>query len=101
MPISEQEIKHIAELSRIRLTSKDIVCYQKDLAEILAYVDKLKKLETKAKPLNKNRDLKNVFRDDNGEEWVVNYEVKKLLEDAPENIKEFIKVPVIFKKNEL
>jgi len=46
--ISEKEVRWIAELANLRLTSDEIGKYSADLEEILTYVEKLNELDTAA-----------------------------------------------------
>lgn len=44
--ISKQQVRHIAKLARISLTSKEEEKFQKDLSSIFDYFKELKKLDT-------------------------------------------------------
>lgn len=44
--LTKEEIKHLAELARLELTEKETEKYQKQLSEILDYMDILKKIDT-------------------------------------------------------
>jgi aspartyl-tRNA(Asn)/glutamyl-tRNA(Gln) amidotransferase subunit C len=46
MPLSKQEVQHIANLARLRLSEKEIALYQKQLSDILDHVDALQQLDT-------------------------------------------------------
>jgi len=48
--ISKEEVKHIAKLARLELTEEEIKKMQKDLTEILNYVDVLKTAGVKQRP---------------------------------------------------
>lgn len=45
--ISVEEVKHIANLARIRLTDKEVKKFQKQLADIINYFDLLNEIDTK------------------------------------------------------
>lgn len=47
MSISQTEIKHIAELSRLKLTEEEEIKFGDQLGSILKYIEKLNKVETK------------------------------------------------------
>ncbi len=46
MKTTEQEVRYIAELAHLSLDGDEVKAYQKDLEEILEYVDKLSELDT-------------------------------------------------------
>jgi aspartyl-tRNA(Asn)/glutamyl-tRNA(Gln) amidotransferase subunit C len=46
MPLSKQEVQHIANLARLSLSEKEIELYQKQLSDILDHVDALQQLDT-------------------------------------------------------
>jgi len=45
MPITQEEIKHIANLSRLQLTEEEIVRYEKQLTNILDFFGQLKSVK--------------------------------------------------------
>ena len=61
--IKKEEVKKTAFLGRINLTDDEIVRFQKELNEVLDYVDGIKKatFNKKSKP---NPRIKNIFRQD-------------------------------------
>ena len=64
--IDEEIVKHVARLARVNLSARGIGLYQKQLTDILEYVNKLSGVDTKntpptSHPLGK---IKNVFRKD-------------------------------------
>ena len=63
--ISTDTVKHVASLARISLEEKKIEILTKDLENILAYIEKLEKLDTKGiEPTSHPLTLENVYRDD-------------------------------------
>jgi len=46
MAIDEKQVRHIALLSRIRLTDEEVALFSHQLGDILQYVDKLGRLDT-------------------------------------------------------
>ncbi|TAK03654.1 Asp-tRNA(Asn)/Glu-tRNA(Gln) amidotransferase subunit GatC [Patescibacteria group bacterium] len=65
MPITPEEIRHLAHLSRLKLDEEDVAAYAKDLDAIVGYVDKLQDLDTKDVPeMEHVEDLVNVWRED-------------------------------------
>ena len=66
--ISKEQVKHVAKLTRLKLTEKEINKYQKELGKILDYVGQLQEINTKdISPCSGGIDLKNVFREDESE----------------------------------
>ena len=47
MSLTQEQVKHIANLSRLSLTPEDTVRYQKDLNSIVDYIDILSKVDEK------------------------------------------------------
>ncbi|EKE27812.1 MAG: Glutamyl-tRNA(Gln) amidotransferase subunit C [uncultured bacterium (gcode 4)] len=47
MSLTQEQVKHIANLSRLLLSPEDIEKYQKDLNSIVNYIDMLSKVDDK------------------------------------------------------
>lgn len=63
--LDEKEIRHLAKLAGLELTSQEIKKYQEQLSETLDYVGNLKELDvSKTPPTNSPIDLKSVFFND-------------------------------------
>lgn len=87
------EIDKIAELARIRLNPDEKQKLEKDLAAILAYIEKLKTLDTgSVEPTSHVMDLKNVFRPD---KVVPSDVIDLVLDHAPAREGRFFKVPKV------
>lgn len=96
MPISRKEVKHIASLARLKLRNIEVNRYQKELTEILDYVDKLKEVKIR-KQVPKSNGLRTIVRQDKK----VNKELKGKDLLAKNYLKEnYLKVPLIFRDNE-
>jgi len=50
MPLSLEEVRHIARLARLRLTSEEERRYAEQLSAILDYADRLKRVDTSDVP---------------------------------------------------
>jgi aspartyl-tRNA(Asn)/glutamyl-tRNA(Gln) amidotransferase subunit C len=90
------EVKHLAELARIKLTDEEVPQLQKDLSKILEYVDALKQVKTDGLPeIAQVTGLKNSFRTD---EAVKASEQERLaiLNNAPSREGDYFKVKGIF-----
>ncbi|MBI4713732.1 Asp-tRNA(Asn)/Glu-tRNA(Gln) amidotransferase subunit GatC [Candidatus Uhrbacteria bacterium] len=65
MPLSTNDVKHIAKLARLYLTEAEIDEYKDQLSSILEYVQKLQEVNTGDVPeLQHSLDVINVFRED-------------------------------------
>lgn len=70
MAISNEEIKHIAELSRLKLTAAEEKNLSEQLGSILQYVAKLNKVETKKTEATAQvSGLLGVWRSDEVADW--------------------------------
>lgn len=87
------DIEYVARLARIRLTEAEKERFTKDLACILAYVEKLKQLDTeKVEPTSHVIAIQNVFRPD---EVLPSLPVEKVIANAPQKEEDLFKVPKI------
>lgn len=67
--LTKEQIKHIANLARLELTSQEEDLYQEQLSAVLDYVDKLAKVKTdEISSLNKS-ELVNIWREDRVVFW--------------------------------
>ncbi|MDD2487272.1 MAG: Asp-tRNA(Asn)/Glu-tRNA(Gln) amidotransferase subunit GatC [Candidatus Gracilibacteria bacterium] len=65
MIFTQEQIKHIANLSRLMLNEEDIQRYMKDLNSIVGYIDKLNELKPEdLVDISVNDDLIMPLRDD-------------------------------------
>ena len=70
MSITIEEIKHIAELSRLKLSDEEMLKLGSDLGSILDYIKTLKEVETrKVKETAQVSGLSDVFREDEVKNW--------------------------------
>ena len=95
--ITEKEVQHVAKLARLNMTEEEEERFAKELSSILDYVEKLKKVKVdKVEPTSHPFDIKNVMREDfprKQEDKVV----KKLIEAAPAQKDNYIKVKTVLK----
>lgn len=93
MNISKEQVEYVARLARLELTEEEKEKYTQQLNSILGYVRMLEKLDTSAvEPLAHVLPLQNVFRPDETGECLTPDEV---LDNAPERLGDFFKVPKI------
>lgn len=87
------DIEYVAKLARIRLTKAEKERFTKDLADILAYVEKLNQLNTKTTPPTSHvLPIQNVFRED---KVCPSLPKDVALANAPQKEKDLFRVPKI------
>lgn len=92
--IKAQELEHLANLARIKLSEGDKGSLLKEFDSILGYIDQLKKLSMKGDVEERVGAVKNVFREDEAKP-IDNTERELLLNEAPDRVDEFIAVKKI------
>ena len=94
--ISEQEVKKIAELSRLSLSSDELKKRTEDMNNILNYMDTLNEIDTEnVEELYNVNDINSSLRDDTFEKSL---EKKDILKNSPSSNDNFIEVPLTVKK---
>ena len=92
--LSKDQVKHIAKLANLKLTSAEINKFQKQLSEVLEYVEQLNELDTKrVEQTSQVTGLENVFREDEPKPSLSQEEV---LSGAKNTEKGMFKVKAIF-----
>jgi len=93
MSITRQNVEHVANLAKLRLTDTEIDNYTKQLGDILTYMEKLDELDTSdVEPLSHVMDVTNAFRDDEPQKCLDRDEA---LSNAPKSDGEFFVVPKV------
>lgn len=96
MPLTKEEVKHIAELARMELTSEEIERYQKELGRILEYIGQLKEVDTAGvEPTAQVTGLINRLRDDEARASDPAAR-ERLLSATPERDGDYFKVRAVF-----
>jgi aspartyl-tRNA synthetase len=91
--ISEEEVRHVAMLARLRLSDPEAESLRRDLDAILHYVEALKGLDTKeVPPMSHVLKMKNVWRADKPKKSKI---AEALLSNAPIKERDYYKVPKI------
>lgn len=91
--IGPEEVRYIAHLARLELTAEEEKKFSRQLGEILAYVDKLKEVDTRnVLPTSHVFALKNVFREDTRKKSLAEREA---LSNAPKKRRNQFQVPRI------
>ena len=94
--ISEQEVKKIAELSRLSLTNEELKKRTKDMNNILDYMDTLNEIDTEnVEELYNVHDMNNSLREDNYESSL---DKKDVLANSSNSNSDYIEVPLTVKK---
>lgn len=93
MRITSEDVKHIARLSRLSLSDKEIETFSWQLSSIIEYVEQLNSLDTdNIEPTSHVIPLNNVMRDDIPS---VSLSVGDALKNAPDSTEKFYRVPKI------
>ncbi len=91
--ITEQQVRHVAKLSRLHLTDDQVTHLAGQLAMILDYVGKINELDCEGvEPLAHPLDLTNALRPDREEPGIT---VDAALANAPDKTPPFFKVPKV------
>lgn len=91
--LTTKEVRHVARLASLNLTSAELKKFQKQLASILTYVEQLRELDTKrVEPTSQVTGLENFFREDEARPSMTQEEV---LSNAKEKHHGFFKVNAI------
>jgi len=87
-----EEVKHIAELARIELSSQEEILFTKQLNEILDYFSKINEVDTDDVPPTYHViDLVNVYREDKIQRFLMDDPLK----NAPKKENRYFKSPRI------
>ncbi len=94
MKLTEEDVKKIARLARLRLTDEEVTAYRIQLSDVLKYIEQLDEVSTALTPTTAQvTDQVNRLADDT----VVNQpRTKELLANAPLTEGTHIKVKAVF-----
>lgn len=91
--IDEQQVRHVAVLSRLKLSEGEVATFSRQLSAMLEYVEKLNELDTSdVEPTVHAVPISNVLRDDEPEEPMG---VDEALANAPQREGSFYRVPKV------
>lgn len=91
MPLSREEVLHVALLARLELSEEEIERYTWELNRVLEHIEKLKELDIEGvEPTSHVVPLYNVFRSDEPGDPLPREEV---LMNAPDAIDGYFRVP--------
>lgn len=92
--ISVDDVRHLAQLSSLQLADDEIAALRSDLERILGYIEQLSELDTTGvEPTYQVTDLKNVWRNDEIDDYGISRD--KLLALAPAAEQDQVKVPKV------
>jgi len=96
--MKKEEVEKLAELSRLEMTTDEIMDFSQQMTDILSYVDQLKEVEVSGiEPTSQVTGLLNVLRNDtDSRQW----DKEKLLSQTPETQDGYVKVPGVFDQQE-
>jgi aspartyl-tRNA(Asn)/glutamyl-tRNA(Gln) amidotransferase subunit C len=93
MKITVADVEHVARLARLELSGDEKILFAGQMDAILAYVDKLKGLNTDGiLPTSHAVPMENAFRED---KTLPSIGVEKALANAPERVESFYRVPKV------
>ena len=92
MKIDKELVLGVARLAHLELNEAEAELFTKQLADILHYIEKLNEVNEAAEPFSFNTFLPSVTREDVP---VPCLPVEEALQNAPEKVKRFFKVPRI------
>ncbi len=96
MPLSREEVQHLARLARVGLSEDDIARFREQLSEILDYFQRLRQLDTDdVPPTAHTLPLHNVMRED---EPRPSYNKEDVLANAPQREEDLFRVCTILEE---
>ncbi len=95
MSVTEQEVKRIAKLAKLKLNENEVEKFTKDLNSILEYMKLLNELDTsEVEPLHHPVESETIFRED---ELKSKFSRELALKNAPKTDGEFFLVPKVIR----
>ena len=90
---SDLDVAYVARLARINLTEAEAEVFQKQLEDVLRYVEKLRQADvTHVEPAAHVLPIFNVFRDDAPRDW---FTAEQALSNAPRKANGLFVVPKV------
>jgi len=94
--LSKEEILHLADLAKLKLTEEEIEKFRIQLSEIIGYIEQLNKVDTKnVEPVSQLTDLTNVSREDKSSD-AQSLTQKQTLQNTKSTKDGYIRVEAIF-----
>ena len=96
MHLTQDEVRHVAELAKLRLTDEEIQTYTEQLSAILEYAQRIQEIDTSSVPPTPYvLPLTNVMRQDEPEPCLSN---DSALANAPDSDHGFFRVRAVFEE---
>jgi len=93
MPLSREQVEHIARLARLNLKAEEVEKFTRELTVIVEYFDQLKVVDTAGiEPRGQFIRMENVFREDEAHPSLPR---KMALGNAPDSDGEYFHVPKV------
>jgi aspartyl-tRNA(Asn)/glutamyl-tRNA(Gln) amidotransferase subunit C len=93
LSITEAEVRHVAKLSRLKLSDHQIAFFTSQLSHVLDYIAKLNELDVEGvEPMAHPTAMTNKFRDDQPGPTLA---IEQVLANAPDADPPFFKVPKV------
>jgi aspartyl-tRNA(Asn)/glutamyl-tRNA(Gln) amidotransferase subunit C len=90
---SDLDVAYVARLARINLTEAEAKVFQKQLDDVLQYVEKLRQADTTdVEPAAHTLSIFNVFREDTPRDW---FTAEQALSNAPRKANGLFIVPKV------
>ncbi|HSI15942.1 MAG TPA: Asp-tRNA(Asn)/Glu-tRNA(Gln) amidotransferase subunit GatC [Chthoniobacter sp.] len=87
------DVRYTAQLARLNLSEAEIAKFQEQLSQVLAYVEKLEKVDVSGvEPTAHANAVFNVFRDDKTRDW---FTAEQALSNAPRSANQLFVVPKV------
>lgn len=94
--MNTNDIKHLANLSRLHLEEKEINAYTEQFDHIVAYVDKIKEISSDGDESQFSDETPiNILRED---EVLLQSKPEKIIDEAPSHQDNFVKVKKILQQ---
>ena len=93
MALTREQVRHVAELAKLKLTEAEVALFREQLSDILEYAERLDKLDTEQIPPTAGvLPLQNVMRSDAP---IPSFPRDSMLANAPAVQEGFVKVQVV------
>lgn len=91
MGVSVKEVKHIAELARLKFSEEELDKIAQDMSDVIGYVEELSQIDTKGVEITVNPIyIENRLREDEVEGEM---DQESFLMNAPDKLEGYLKVP--------
>jgi aspartyl-tRNA(Asn)/glutamyl-tRNA(Gln) amidotransferase subunit C len=96
MSVTIPEVEKIAQLAKLKFSQEEKVKLQKDMNQVLGYIEQLNELNLdNVEPLENINESENVDRPDEVKVWL---STEEALKNAPSKTQKFFKVPKVIEK---